>query len=344
MERVLTAVSHKEPDRVPLLLLLSIYGARERQMTGKEYFSKPETVIETQLMMLKKYRNDCLYTFTYAAAEVEAFGSEVIFYNDGPPNAGEPIIRKPEQINNLSVPEIEKCKSLMNVLEITEALKNRVGDTVPIIGVVMSPFSLPVMQLGFEKYLELLYFKPEQFDKLMNINKEFCVKWANAQLKAGATAICYFDPLASPTIIEHKTYLNKGNPIACEVISRINGATAIHLASGSVLPVLDDIIKTKTAIVGISPTEDLTLIKKAARNRITLLGNLNGIDMINWNSEITERHVKEVISKAGHGGGLLLSDCHGEIPYQVSEEVLTAVSEAVNKWGIYPLKWAEKNE
>jgi uroporphyrinogen decarboxylase len=151
-------------------------------MTGKEYFSKPETVIETQLMMLKKYRNDCLYTFTYAAAEVEAFGSEVIFYNDGPPNAGEPIIRKPEQINNLSVPEIEKCKSLMNVLEITEALKNRVGDTVPIIGVVMSPFSLPVMQLALKNTLNC-FISSEQFDKLMNITRNSVLNGLTHSLK-----------------------------------------------------------------------------------------------------------------------------------------------------------------
>lgn len=344
MERVLCAVSHKEPDRVPLMLLLSFYGAKERQISIKEYFSNPDLVAETQLIMQKKYQNDCLYSFSYASAEMEAFGGETIFFEDGPPNAGEPIIQSYEKINNLHVPKINECKSLVNVLNVTESLKREVADTIPIIGVVMSPFSLPIMQMGFEAYLRLLYFRPDLFDLLMEKNMEFCISWANAQLKAGATAICYFDPMASPTIIERDMYLRTGHPVACKVIPSINGPTATHLASGMALPVLDDLVKTKTAIVGISNNEKFPLLKEASRNKISLLGNLNGIDMINWSTADAEYHVKNIIKKAAKGGGFLISDCHGEIPYQVSEDVLMAISESVKKWGNYPLDWCGEHD
>ncbi|GAB1475451.1 uroporphyrinogen decarboxylase family protein [Bacillota bacterium] len=340
MERVLSAISHKEPDRVPLMLLLSLYGAKERQMKPKDYFSSPVNIIKTQLFMRHKYRNDCLYTFTYAAAEIEAFGGEVIFYDDGPPNSGEPVIKRYEQIDSLKVPDIKECKSLKNVLEATEGLKKVVGDSVPIIGVVMSPYSLPVMQMGFEKYIELIYSMPEMYRKLMSINTEFCVSWANAQLEAGATAIGYFDPLASPEIIDRNTYIKSGYPVDCSAISRIKGATATHLASGAVLPVLEDIIATKTAMLGVGPKEDIGAIKKAAGKRIALLGNLNGIDMLSWSEADAVKQVKTTIEKAGRGGGLLLSDCHGEIPYQVPEDVLMAISESVSQIGTYPLKLA----
>ena len=63
MERVLTALSHKEPDKVPLFLLLSLYGAKEMKKSIKDYFSSPEYVVEAQLRMQKKYKNDCFYTF-----------------------------------------------------------------------------------------------------------------------------------------------------------------------------------------------------------------------------------------------------------------------------------------
>ena len=48
-------------------------------------------------------------------------------------------------------------------------------------------------------------------------------------------------------------------------------------------------------------------------------------------------NVKEAIIKGGPGGGFILSDNHGEIPFQVPESVLTAISESVNEWGRYPL-------
>lgn len=135
----------------------------------------------------------------------------MIFTEDGPPNSGEPVIKSFDQIAKLTVPGVKNSLPLQRVLETTRQIYQTVKGETPIIGVVMSPFSLPVMQLGFEKYLELLYFRKDEFNSLMKINEEFCVSWANAQLEAGATAICYFDPLASPTIIERDSYLKTGN-------------------------------------------------------------------------------------------------------------------------------------
>ena len=343
-ERTMAAVSHKEPDRVPLFLLLSLHGARELQLPIKEYFSKPNNIVTAQLSMMKKYKSDCINTFSYAPVEVEAWGGEVVFVDDGPPNSGEPFIKSFEQISNIIVPKIKESKCLSRVLDATQMLKKEVGDETPIVGVVMSPFSLPVMQMGFEKYLELIYTRKADFDKLMRLNEEFCINWANAQLEAGATAICYFDPLASPTVIERQTYLKTGWEIAKRTISSIKGPTATHLASGISLPVIDDIAKTGTAIIGFSELDDLSEIKKAAEGKICLLGNLNGIEMRNWDNNEVVSKVKNFITKAGKGGGLIISDNHGEIPWQVAEEVLLWISEAVQEFGSYPLEWIKEYE
>lgn len=338
MERVMTSINHKEPDRVPVFHLLSHYGAKELGVSIKDYFSKPDIVVEAQLRMRKKYSNDCLYTFFYASIEVEAFGGGVVFSEDGPPNSGEPFIRNAEQIKSITPPKINDSKPLQRVLEVTRALKKSVGNEAPIIGVVMSPFSLPVMQMGFEKYLELLYFRKDEFNQLMNINREFCVSWANAQLEEGATAICYFDPLASPTIIERAKYLETGHVVSQNTLSQIKGATATHLASGIGLPVIDDIVATGSAVLGFSGKDDVKAIKERAAGKICLLGNLSGIDMINWDRQRTRKEVRELIQKAAVGGGFILSDNHGEIPWQVSEEVLLEIAQTVKKYGAYPIK------
>ena len=58
MQRVLTTLSHKEPDRVPLFLLLTMHGAKELGLSIKEYFSRAEYVVEGQLKMRKKFNGD----------------------------------------------------------------------------------------------------------------------------------------------------------------------------------------------------------------------------------------------------------------------------------------------
>jgi len=46
--------------------------------------------------------------------------------------------------------------------------------------------------------------------------------------------------------------------------------------------------------------------------------------------------VRETIARVGEGGGFILSDNHGEIPWQVPESVLLAISRATKKYGTYP--------
>jgi uroporphyrinogen decarboxylase len=341
LQRTLTTLGHQEPDRVPLFLLPTLQGARELGLSIEEYFSRPDNVVAGQLSMRGKYRSDCLYAFHYASIETEAWGGTTQFLPDGPPLCGAPVIKRFEDIDRLNSPRVKASPDLRRVLETIRGLKRRVRDTVPIIGVAISPFSLPVMQMGFEPYLQLIHDQPARFQRLMQANMPFTVDWANAQLAAGATAICYFDPLSSTTNIPRELYLQTGMPVAKQTLAQIKGPTATHMASGRCLPILGDIADTGTAIVGVSALEDMVELKTAANRRVTLLGNLNGIEMRRWTSAQAEAQVKRIIAKAGRGGGLLIGDNHGEIPWQVPEQVLLAISEAVDHWGRYPLDWVQ---
>ncbi|PDV99494.1 uroporphyrinogen decarboxylase family protein [Candidatus Chloroploca asiatica] len=339
LERVLTTLGHQEPDRVPLFLLVTMHGARELGLSLRDYFAHAEYVAEGQLRMAHKYQNDCLYALFYAALEVEAWGGEVIFSDDGPANAGEPMIRKPEAIRTLKAPVVETSPVLGRVLDAIRQMRSRSEEAMPIIGVVIAPFSLPVMQLGFEQYLTWMYEQPEVVKHLLQINAEFAVAWANAQLEAGATAICYFDPVASTTVVSREQYLDFDHRLSKDVIARIKGPVATHVASGRCMPLLDDFAQTGALAVAVSIEEDLALMKQKVAGRVSLLGNLNGIEMRRWTEAEAEAAVKAAIAAAGRGGGFILADNHGEIPFQVPETTLMVISEAVQRWGRYPLDW-----
>jgi len=340
LERVLTTLGHSEPDRVPLFLLVTMHGAKELGLGIEEYFASGANVAEGQLRLQRRFGHDCYYAFFYAPLEVEAWGAEVVFRDDGPPTSGEPLLLDRERITSLQPPRVAESPQLGRVLTAIAALKER-GENAPIIGVVMSPFSLPVMQLGFEAYLDLIFERPDLFARLMAVNEEFCVEWANAQLAAGATAICYFDPVSSTTVVTPEQYAQTGLPVAQRTLPRIQGPTATHFASGQCARILDEVVGTGTAVAGVSAAEDLAQLKAAARGRITLLGNLNGIAMRTWSAAEAEAQVKAAIAAAAPGGGFILADNHGEIPFQVPDEVLLAIAEAVRTWGRYPIDWTD---
>ncbi len=337
MERVLTALGQREPDQVPLFLFPVMQGARELGLSIEDYFARPEHVAEGQWRLRAKFGHDCLYNFHYAAIEIEAWGGTTLFRADGPPNAGAPIVRDPEDIRRLSVPRIEDSPSLQRVLEATRLMAEQARGEAPIVAVVMSPFSLPVMQLGFERYLILMHERRDLFEHLMQLNERFCVDWANAQVEAGAHAICYFDPVSSVTITSRELFLATGREVARRTIAQFKAPAAMHFASGRILPRVADLFDTGTAVIGVSSHEDLGELKRAAQGRLSLLGNLNGIAMRHWTPEQAEAAVRTAIRKAGRGGGFILADNHGEIPWQVPDTVLMAIAQAVARWGRYPL-------
>ena len=105
------------------------------------------------------------------------------------------------------------------------------------------------------------------------------------------------------------------------------------------MKIVDDIAQTGTAVLGTSVMEDLAEMKHACKGKLTVLGNLNAVEMRNWSPDQAEAVVKEAISKAASGGGFILSDNHGEIPWQVPDEVLLNISDAVHRFGKYPIQF-----
>lgn len=344
LERTLTSVGHQEPDTVPIFLGLTIHGARELGMSIQDYFADPRKVADGQLLMRDKFGHDNLMGFNHAAGELEAWGGSVRYFDDGPPNGGPPIITTPQQILELETARVENSPSLMATLELQRLLKAEVGNEVPIIAAVLSPFSLPVMQMGFEAYLNLMAESPQEFERLMQINEEFCVAWANAQLQAGATVIVYYDPVSSPTVIPPRTYLETGHKIAKRTLPRIEGATVTHFANGRSLAIAEDVARTGTAVISACSDEDLAELKQRCRGKLSIIGPLNDIGMCSWTPQAAETKVKKVIAQGGPGGGLIISNAHGEIPFQVQDEVLHAVVGAGRKWGRYPQDWIQTHD
>jgi uroporphyrinogen decarboxylase len=59
MERTLTTLGQKEPDRVPLFLLTNMHGAKETGLSLLDYYARADNVIEGQMRLLHKYGGDC---------------------------------------------------------------------------------------------------------------------------------------------------------------------------------------------------------------------------------------------------------------------------------------------
>lgn len=336
--RIAMTLRHEEADRVPLLLALTLHGAKTLGLSIREYYAKAEHVVEAQLRLQKRYGHDALMGFLYGALEYEAWGGEAVFAEDGPPNSGESIFPDGDHLDRAEPPSISECPGLQRALEVLRRLKAVAGEEIPVLGSMISPFSLPVMQLGFDRYLDLLFEDRPRFWRLMAINQAFSLAWGRAQLEAGATALAYGDPLASSEFLPPELYRETGFQVAQKVIPSLGGPVTIHLASGKALGSLDLLEQTGAVGVGVSCRDDIAEVKRRCGSKLAVIGNLNSIAMVSWTPQEAEMVVRDTLSKGGPGGGFILSDHAGEVPWAVSDDVIGAIAEAAKTWGVYPLR------
>lgn len=116
------------------------------------------------------------------------------------------------------------------------------------------------------------------------------------------------------------------------MLARIKGPTALHFASGRISPRLDAALATGAAAVGVSAEDDLADLKRRSFGRASLVGNLNGIQMVRWTAAEASAHATRALDQGAPGGGFILADNHGEIPLQVPDEVLHAIMDAARRW------------
>ena len=336
-QRVGAALAGREPDRVPFFLPVTMHGARAVGVPLRDYLQRPADVVEGQLRLRARFGHDFVTSFLHASLEAEAFGGESIRYDDGPPNAGEPPLRGAADVLALVPPRPEEVPGLRRTLEVTRALSARLAGDCPVLAAVVSPFSLPAMQLGLPRWFELLHEEPGVAARLVRVNEAFTVAWANALAAAGAGPIVFFDPVASQELVPESLYRPLALPSLRRCLAAIRAPVLLGYASAPCLARVPDVIEAGALGILGSASEPTSAFKAACRDRLVLLGGLDALALASATPAQAAAGARTAIRAGGPGGRFILCEHHGEIPWQVGEEVLDAVAAAVHEHGRYPL-------
>lgn len=335
-ERVAAVLRHEEPDCVPVFPILLMQGAAELGLSLEEYFSRGEYIAEGQLRLLQKYGHDCVLGFPHVVEDITAFGASLIYFEDGPPAAGGMLIQSYEDVEQMEIPDPASSPMLMETLKAIEMLAREVKGGVPILGACIAPFSLPSMLMGTEMWMELMLFaEPGQRDavmgRMLEVTTAFCTAWANAQLAAGADAIVLADGMASASVITRQQFADMALPVITDTVSRIQG-TVIHEGVGDVYPMIDLLAGTGVAGVMLTYRNHLQECKALVGDVITLIGNLNNIEMLRWSPEEMAANAQAALDVAAPGSGFILGAQGPEIPLGVSEETIHAMVQTAHAW------------
>ena len=104
LERVLAAATFQGPDRPPVFLVLLQQGAIEMGLPLSDYYSHGDHIAEGQTRLIEKYGHDCVVGVPHIVEDTLPFGTELKYYDAGPPSVTGMSIKRYEQIPELKVP------------------------------------------------------------------------------------------------------------------------------------------------------------------------------------------------------------------------------------------------
>ncbi|MBI5186520.1 MAG: hypothetical protein HZA01_12460, partial [Nitrospinae bacterium] len=224
----------------------------------------------------------------------------------------------------------------LEAVKAVELLSREFRKKTPVISAVIGPYSLPVMLMGLNKWLELIVTNDtEAIHALVSRTSSFCLAWANMLFDAGADALGFFEPFATTTMVTRQEFLKHIFDSDKELISKFKGPAVFCGAGGRVGPIVDKLSEMGFAGCVLNTDDDLEYVKSNFGDKINIMGNLNNISMINWSYDDAKKEAAKCIKTAKEGGGYILSDQHGEISWAVPEDALRGIADAVKEFGTY---------
>lgn len=336
MDRLVAAVNGESCDRIPVFCNLIDQGARELGMPIREYFSDGAHVAEAQVRMREKYGFDNVWGLFYVGKEAELLGCDRIIYAaDGPPNVGRFIVRDIKEIENLAVPDnLETHPAFEEPKKCMELLKNEVGGRYPICVYVTSTMSLPIMLMGMEGWMELLFLGPADYrDLLLEKCFAFFVKEVTAYRRLGADVLVYSNPFGSTDTVPMKYFTDHALPWIQREIEAVGAGGMVYYCGMSRLNrVIEPIIEaTDFRAFYISPLDDIAEAKSIVAGRGLTCGVINDIQLLEWSEAEIRGNVRRLIRDGMPGGRFLFGT--GVMPYHIPEKSIRTMLEAAYEYG-----------
>ena len=330
MERVLSAIQGAPVDRRAVSLTLSLYGARLTQCPLKEYYTNPARYLEGQLAVHELCRPDVLFTPFALTAEAEAFGSERVFFDNGPPNIKKPAVSCAADFIKIALPDIDSHPSLLYLREATRLLAASAKQTVPIAAIALNPVDLPAIVMGIENWLETLLFDEKATKLILEKTCTFFIKWANGLLADGANFLALPSMFTNPKILTKQIVEKTILPAVHAAFAEVKGPLVFH-HGGNRLEEFMPLYTTlpNVAAFVIDSRDHFAEIRKHTGPERLLLGNINGPNLWRLKPEQVKQQCEKILADRQGDPYFILATSDADIAYDTPLENITTIVETV---------------
>jgi uroporphyrinogen decarboxylase len=355
-ERILTAMSIREADRVPLY----IHGINEAPIIGigrhlRNDLPEVKTIYEMDDAEMFKLL-DTLFLI-HESFEIDGFtafelGHEKILddwhvqddwgviYERSPYGLPVPSVhpvQTPEDLRHYKHPSPKREHLMMHDLA-----RERFKGQKALFWMMRGAFVKSWRLAGMENLMIQMFDNPAFVHGIARMVTDFHLEMMDMLIDAGMDVLIVEDDIADKNfpLIAPDQFNTFVEPYNRELVEKAHGAglKVMRHSDGNLWPLLDTLLET--GYEGLNPLEpqagmDLKKVKDYCGDRLCLVGNIDCIELLpNGTPAQVEAAVKQAIDDAAAGGGLIISDSNSLHP-GVNPENCIAMFEATKKYGQY---------
>lgn len=343
-ERVITALQHKKPDRVPLMELWIDAKVVQALLPGGDW---NDLVAHLGMDVVT------VPTMVYGPDEIEWVDKSTGLFRDKwgalqrlteeavPVPANPPRIETEKDLAEYKAPDPAKSSVLAKI----SALKRKYPDGEKAIAIIGESGWAPGVFLrgGLENILLDLALRPEFVAKLMEIGANYYCELYRRALAAGADIILLGDDYASKTgpMMSPAQFEEIILPADRQVVRTIKnaGGYCIKHTDGDIRKIMDALVSTGLDCLGPLeplPGMELQSVLKRYPGRISVMGNID-VDLLSRGSvDEVVRATKQSLATVSPAGAHILSSGNS-ISSSVKPENFVAMVNTVKKFGRYPI-------
>ena len=340
-ETILKAFAMEKTERVPVTLFGGgMWSIKDYGTSFEELATNVDKNVEMCIAEAEKIRSDIVYVGSgfnnfHAIALGRKLGVGVKYREIGAPDMTTHVVNSEEDLAKLDIEDIFRDPVVLNVMDATRKVRQKIGDKYLVTMTCWGPFTLAARFVGEEAFMKYTFKKPAFVEKMVDFCADLLIKLYGPLVNDGIEALSIADPTASGDLINPKQMAKFAVPPLKKMSdwAKSKGAHTILHICGNTSDRLELFPETGCSTIFFDQKVDIAKAKEALSGKMSFGGNVAPVHvLLNKTAAEVEAACKEVIETIGKDakGFILVPGC--DIPPTIPYENLKTFHDVALNW------------
>ena len=321
-ERIYATLAGESVDRLAVTPIFMAWAANFIGRTYRDYYLDGDVLVDAQLAVIRAFGIDQISAISDPWREASAYGMKFEYPQEGVGKPAGVLLKGEDDLAKLDGVDMCKARRTKQRIASVRRMTKEIGDTHSVLGWVEGPFAEYADLRGVEAAMLDLIDRPDYFKQAGEAIIENEIKFAVAQVKAGADMVGVGDSAAS--LISPNAYKEFVLPLEKKLFNAIHQAGAavkLHIC-GNIRNHVQYMAQSEADIIDVDWMAPLGHARAAAGPDVTLCGNFDPTAVLLQGTPEGIAEAAGACIKAGGRKFILMPGC--EVPPATPEENIRA--------------------